>query len=109
MRILVNSSNDLAITRQQANRLSDAVASRLARFAGQLTRAEIHLCKTIRKGREAIRVVLEVRPANGRPWTVSADASRAGSAVGKCAGLVAARMHKARGKARTIARSARPA
>jgi Sigma 54 modulation protein / S30EA ribosomal protein len=83
MRIQVNSDRTITVDAALTAFVKDKSTTALDRFAGKLTRVEIHLSDidNLRTGRPDKRCLVEVRPAGDRPLAATAIATTTESAV----------------------------
>lgn len=88
MQILLNTDKHVEAEPQLVQRVQDTVDTGLRRFAGQLTRVEVHLSDQGGgpAGAADLRCTIEARPADRQPIAVHENASTAQQA---CAGAVA--------------------
>jgi hypothetical protein len=77
MQIQINTDHNLKVTDSEAGQLKGLVDGVLGRFAGHLTRVEIHLSdeNASKRGQDDKRCLLEARPEGRRPIAVSHTAS----------------------------------
>ena len=88
MKIQLNSDKTIAVDARLTRFVEGEVNRVLSRFAERLTRVEIHLSDVDNRktGQADKRCLIEVRPAGARPLSVSAKATKLGSAVGEALG-----------------------
>lgn len=77
MQIQINTDHNLKVTDSEAGQLKGLVDGVLGRFAGHITRVEIHLSdeNASKRGQDDKRCLLEARPEGRRPIAVSHTAS----------------------------------
>ena len=89
MKIQVNSDKTIAVDASMTSFVEGEVNRVLGRFAGRLTRVEVHLSDVDSKnsqGQADKRCLIEARPAGARPLSATALAPQLASAVGMAAG-----------------------
>jgi ribosome-associated translation inhibitor RaiA len=88
MKIQVNSDRSISVNASLTRYVKGELTRVLRRFAGRLTRVEVHLSdvNSWKPGQADKRCLIEARPAGARPLTTSAKASSLASAVGEAAG-----------------------
>lgn len=84
MKILVNTDRNIHTTADKDRRIEDDLTVALERFAGDLTRVEVHLSDESagRSTGDDIQCRLEARPAGQDPVTVSHQAMTESEALG---------------------------
>ena len=85
MQTFVNSDKTIAVDLSLKRFVKDETERILARFAGRLTRVEVHLNDTnnLKTGKADKRCMVEVRPAGAQPRTTSATATKMATAIGQ--------------------------
>ena len=88
MKIQVNSDRSISVNASLTRYVKGELTRVLKRFAGRLTRVEVHLSdvNSWKTGQPDKRCLIETRPAGARPLTTSAKASSLASAVGEASG-----------------------
>jgi hypothetical protein len=89
MKIQVNSDKTIAVDAGMTGFVEGEVNRVLGRFAGRLTRVEVHLSDIDSKksqGQADKRCLIEARPAGSRPLSATALAPQLAAAVGMAAG-----------------------
>ena len=84
MKVIVNTDRNIKTTADKERRIEDELTSALARFAGDVTRVEVHLSDESagRSTSDDIHCLLEARPAGLDPVTASHHAMTEAEALG---------------------------
>ena len=100
MQFQFNSDSSVMGTENVAERIENAVRTKLSRFEDRLTRVEVHVSdENARKGGSDDKTCLiEVRPRGGKPIGVTEHAGDVDTAARKAAGTMAQRLERVLGK-----------
>lgn len=100
MQVQFNSDSSVMGTENVAQRIEDAVRSKLARFEDRLTRLEIHVRDEngAKGGADDKSCTIEARPAGGKPIGVTGHAAKIDDAARKAANTLAQRLERLFGK-----------
>ncbi|RGP42240.1 hypothetical protein BPTFM16_02552 [Altererythrobacter insulae] len=100
MQFQFNSDSSVMGTENVAERIENAVRTKLGRFEDRLTRVEVHVSdENARKGGSDDKTCLiEARPRGGKPIGVTEHAGDVDTAARKAAGTMAQRLERVLGK-----------
>lgn len=100
MQFQFNSDSSVMGTENVAERIENAVRTKLSRFEDRLTRVEVHVSdENARKGGSDDKTCLiEARPRGGKPIGVTEHAGDVDTAARKAAGTMAQRLERVLGK-----------
>lgn len=96
-----NTGNQIDGDSAMGTHFETRVRERLARFEARLSRIEVHIRDTDgtrRSGPEGIEVVIEARPTDGNPLTVSEQGSTPEEALGSALQKLMSRLDSVFGK-----------
>tara|TARA_B100001179_G_scaffold168971_1_gene124706 strand:+ start:3453 stop:3797 length:345 start_codon:yes stop_codon:yes gene_type:complete len=110
MQVQFNSDSSVMGTENVAERIEQAVRTKLERFEDRLTRLEIHVRDENgpKGGADDKACTIEARPSGGRPIGVTEHADTVDAAARKAASTLAQRLERLLGKAKRNDHAARP-
>lgn len=110
MQFQFNSDSSVMGTDNVAERIEEAVRSKLARFENRLTRLEVHVSdENARKGGDDDKTcMIEARPRGGKPIGVTEHAGDVDTAARRAASTMAQRLERILGKAEKSKHDPRP-
>ena len=110
MQFQFNSDSSVMGTENVAERIEEAVRSKLARFEDRLTRLEVHVSdENARKGGDDDKTcMIEARPRGDKPIGVTEHAGDVDTAARRAASTMAQRLERVLGKAEKNKHSPRP-
>lgn len=110
MQFQFNSDSSVMGTDNVAERIEEAVRSKLARFEERLTRLEVHVtdANASKGGDDDKSCMIEARPRGGKPFAVTGKASDVDTAARRAANILAERLERNFGKAERHKHDTRP-
>ncbi|HMO15491.1 MAG TPA: HPF/RaiA family ribosome-associated protein [Pirellulaceae bacterium] len=107
MKIQINSSSQIDTNQENISHLITQLESSLERFAGQLTRVELHLTdenSAAKGGDDDIRCMIEARLAGHQPVSVESRSATVDQAVKEASESLQRRLSNLLGKLATLRR-----
>ena len=100
MQFQFNSDSSVMGTENVAERIENAVRTKLSRFEDRLTRVEVHVSdeNAHKGGSDDKTCLIEARPRGGKPIGVTEHAGDVDTAARKAAGTMAQRLERVLGK-----------
>ena len=110
MQFQFNSDSSVMGTENVAERIEEAVRTKLARFEDRLTRLEVHVSDEngAKGGGDDKTCMIEARPRGGKPLSVTAHGSKVDDAARKAGNTLSERLERHFGKSEKHRHEPRP-